>query len=237
MEKSFIKFITIVIGLAIVLSSCTKTIVDKQVYVDSYIHSIFNKAGIPVYNVMHTAYSFTKISSVSVTGASSAAIQLTNVGDNGFSFYTPIEKDTASYKLAVPTPDTYTYKATLEIGDVVSAVNSTVAKSLMPVTQLSAVKNPTDIVLSWKPVANVEAYKVRIYSEDTTSKLSVLIYESNFLVPKDATSDLSIPFSLTSLSQYLDSNLTFEVSAFIFETNSDYFQATSTTAIKKYFGV
>ncbi len=241
MGKHFLRIFVIVFGLAILFSSCTKTVEDKSVYVDSYIHSIYNRAGVPVYNVMHTAYSFSKLSSVTVSGATGSATTLNSVGLSGYSFvslHIPFTtEDSLAYKTTVPAPGTYTYKATYENGDAVSLVNATVDKSLPPVSQLAATKTTTDIVLAWKPVTAVEAYKVRIYSEDIDTKLSTLIYESDFLAPKDATSDLSIPFSLISFSQYLSTNLYFEVSAFIFEANSDFYHASSAATIKKYFGI
>ncbi len=228
MEKYSFKIFTVVISLA-VLSSCSKTEVDKSVYVDSYIHSIYNRAGVPVYSVMHTAYSFTKLGSVSVTGAvSGTTIPLTDPSLTGYSFYIPV--DSTKYTTTVPSPESYTFKATYDNGEIATIVDATVAQYLMPAQQLSVVKDASNVTLSWKPVTSVEAYKVRISSEST------LIYESDFLTPKDATSDLSIPFTLTSLSQYLSTNLSFEVSAFIFEQDQSTFNAVSAATIKKNFG-
>jgi hypothetical protein len=233
MERRYSLFFAIVVVLFTLLSSCSKTVVDKDVFVDSYIHSIFSRKGVPLYAVMHTAYSFTKISGISVSGAS-GKILLNNYSGDGFSFFS--SPDTASYTTTIPAPDSYTYNVTYSSGESVSKVDATVAKSVVPVPQLNAVKNTTDIVLSWKPVAGTEAYKVRIFSEDATNKTNTLIFESDFLVPKDATSDLSIPFSLVSFSQYLSTNVSFEVSAFIFELNQDTYNAVSATRVKKYFG-
>jgi len=227
MEKYSFKIFTAVISL-VVLSSCSKTVVDKSVYVDSYIHSIYNRARVPVYSVMHTAYSFTKLSSVTVTGGvSGTAIPLTDFS-NGYSFYIPVG-DSTSYTLTVPSPESYTFKATYDNGEIATMVDATVAKYLMPAQQVNAVKDATNITLSWKPVTGVEAYKIRVLSEST------LIYESDFLTPTDATSDLSVPFTLTSLSQYLSTNLSFEVSAFIFEQDQATFHAVSAATFKKNF--
>lgn len=228
MEKYSFKIFTVVISL-VVLSSCSKTVVDKSVYVDSYIHSIYNRAGVPVYSVTHTAYSFTKLSSVTVTGAvSGTTIPLTDFSSTGYSFYTPV--DSTKYTTTIPSPESYTFKATYDNGEIATMVDATVAKYLLPAQQVNAVKDATYITLSWKPVTGVEAYKIRVLSEST------LIYESDFLTPKDATSDLSVPFTLTSLSQYLSTNLFFEVSAFIFEQDQDTFHAVSAATIKKNFG-
>jgi hypothetical protein len=238
MRKYIYRIVILGVTAVAMLASCNKTETDTDVYIDSYIQSIFNKQGVPVYNVVHTAYSYVKLSSVSVSGTSGQTIQLTNYLNNGFSFYTPLltAQDSATYKTTVPAPDSYTYKATNENGEVVSKVDATTAASLMPAQQLNAVKNTTDIVLSWQPVLNVEAYKVRIYSEDLQSHASTLIFESGFLVPVDATSVLSIPFSLVSFSQYLSTNLIFEVSSFIFQSKQDTYQAVSVATTKKYFG-
>ncbi len=230
MKKHFILIFTVVIGLTIILSSCTKTVVNNEVYVDSYIHSINSRAGEPVYNVMHTAYSFSKIATVSVTGTSGAPINLTNAADNGFSFYTPL--DTASYQLTSPAADSYAYMATYDDGTISTINNAIIATSVMPAKMLAVVKTASNIELSWKPVVNVQAYRIRIYSEDPNSKVTSLIYESGFYLPKDAISDLSIPFSLVSFSQYLSTNLTFEVSSFVFEDNSDLYQAISTAILR-----
>ena len=227
MEKYSFKSFMVVISL-VVLSSCSKTVVDKSVYVDSYIHSIYNRDGVPVYSVMHTAYSFTKLSSVTVTGGvSGTTIPLTDFS-NGYSFYTPV--DSTKYATTVPSPESFTFKATYDNGEIATKVDAIVAQYLMPAQQVNAVKDATYITLSWKPVTSVEAYKVRIFSEST------LIDESDFFTPQNATSDLSVPFTLTSLSQYLSTNLSFEVSAFIFEQGQDTFHAVSAATIKKNFG-
>jgi hypothetical protein len=238
MKKYIYRIVILGVATVAMLVSCNKTETDTEVYIDSYIQSIFNKQGVPVYNVVHTAYSYVKLSSVSVSGTSGQTIQLTNYANNGFSFYTPLltAQDSATYTATVPAPDSYTYKATNESGEVVSKVDATTTASLMPAQQLNAVKTTTDIVLSWQPVSNVEAYKVRIYSEDLSTHASTLIFESGFLVPVDATSVLSIPFSLVSFSQYLSSNLIFEVSSFIFESKQDTYHAVSAATIKRYFG-
>jgi len=234
MKNSF-KIFTVVALLGAFLSSCTKTEVDKTVYIDSYVHSFLNKAGTPVYSVVHSAYSFTKLSSVTVTGTATTVVALTDmsVSGEGFSFY--LQPDSASYKPAVPADESFTYNVTYSDGTTGTKIDA-VSKSLVPAQQVSATKGSTDITLTWKPVANSEAYKVRVFSTDLTSNVKTLIYESNFLVPKDAATDLSIPFSLISISSFLSTNLTFEVSAFIFEQGQDTYEAVSVANTTKYFG-
>jgi hypothetical protein len=234
MEKQSIKFFTLVVLMVALLSSCTKTTVNNEVYVDSYITSIFDRTGVPVYTLMHTAYSYTKIASISVSGGG-VTTPLLKYGDTGLSFYNPT--DTVAYTKTVPAAASYTYNVTYDSGESTTKTDATSGKSLMPAQGLSAVKSSTDIVLSWKAVANVEAYKVRIFSQDATTKAYVMIYESDFLTPKDATSDLSMPFSLVSFSPYLNSNISFEVSSFIFEANQNTYEAVSAATIYKYFGV
>ena len=239
MENRSFKFFSAALLLFAVLSSCTKTVVDKEVYVDSYIRSIFNTTDTiesnryPVYSVMHSAYCFTKLGSIGVTGSVTPAVQLTDFGDQGFSFYN--NPDSSKYTATVPSPETYTYNVSYASGEVASKIDATIAESLMPARKLNAVKNATDITLSWKPVANAEAYKIRIWALDSNSQ-NALIYESDFLVPKDAITDLSMPFSLVSFSQYLSTTITFEVSAFIFEQNQDTYNAVSVTTIQRNFG-
>lgn len=218
------------------ITSCTKIEVDREVYVDSYINAIYDKAGVPVYSVMHTAYSFVKVDGVNVKGTSSPLIQLSDYSGQGFSYYTPVG-DSTSYKTTIPAPETYTYETTYGTGEKAVKVDATVDKSLLPAKNLDANKTSSDVVLSWKPVVNTEAYKVRIYSQDLSTMKKTVIYESDYLVPKDATSDLSIPFSLVNLSQYLSTNLVFDVSAFIFEENKETFHAVSCATVVKYFGV
>ena len=232
MKNSF-KIFTVVVVLIAILSSCTKTEVDKTVYIDSYVHSFVNKAGIPVYSVVHSAYSFTKLSSVTVTGTATAVKPLTDMAGDGFSFY--LQPDSASYMPAVPAAESFTYNVTYNDGTTAVKTDA-VSKSLVPAQQVIATKGSTDITLTWKPVAYTEAYKVRIFSTDLTSQVKTLIYESSFLVPKDATTDLSIPFSLISISSYLSTNLTFEVSAFIFETGQNTYEAVSVANTTRYFG-
>jgi hypothetical protein len=233
MKNSF-KIFTVVAVLGAILSSCTKTEVDKTVYIDSYVHSFLNKAGTPVYSVVHSAYSFTKLSSVTVTGTATAVKPLTDMSGDGFSFY--LQPDSASYKPAVPAAESFTYNVTYDDNTATTKIDA-VSKSLVPAQQVTATKGSTDITLTWKPVENSEAYKIRVYSTDLSSQVKTLIYESSFFVPKDATTDLSIPFSLISISSYLSTNLTFEVSAFIFETGQDTYEAVSVADTTKYFGV
>ncbi|MCX6219368.1 MAG: hypothetical protein NTZ69_00060 [Bacteroidia bacterium] len=231
--KNSLKIFTVVAVLRAILSSCTKTEVDKTVYIDSYVHSFMNKAGIPVYSVVHSAYSFTKLNSVTVTGTATAVKPLTDMAGDGFSFYS--QPDSASYMPAIPAAESFTYNVIYNDGTTAVKIDA-VSKSLVPAQQVIATKNSTDITLTWKPVANVEAYKVRVFSTDLTSNVKTLVYESGFLVPKDATTDLSIPFSLISISSYLSTNLTFEVSSFIFEQGKDTYEAVSVANITKYFG-
>src|SRR5665647_330744 len=223
MKNSF-KIFTVVAVLGAILSSCTKTEVDKTVYIDSYVHSFLNKSGTTVYSVVHSAYSFTKLSGVTVTGNATAVKPLYDMAGDGFSFYSQpqAQLDSTSYMPAVPAVESFTYNVTYNDGTTAVKTDA-VSKYLMPAQQVDATKTPatlpTDITLTWKPVANVDAYKVRVFSTDLTSNVKTLIYESSFLVPpKDTTTDLSVPFSLISISSYLSTNLTFEVSAFIFET-------------------
>jgi len=224
MQKNSFSIFTVVLLLA-AFTSCNKTEVIQEVYVDSYIHSFPNNAGVPVYTMMHSAYSFTMINSIGVTGTTSPAVQLVPFSVDGLSFYN--KPDSAAYKPTVPAAETFTYNVIYENGVNATKTNAVGTNSVAPVQQLTTEKTATDIKLSWKAAANTEAYKVRIFSEDLTTKVKTLIYETNFLVPKDATSDLTIPFSLISLSPYLSNNLIFEVSAFIFETGQDTYQAIS----------
>ena len=232
MKNSFKILVVAVLSLAL-FSSCTKTEVDKTIYIDSYVHSFISKAGIPVYSIVHSAYSFTKLSSITVTGTATAVKPLKDMAGDGFSFYS--QPDSASYLPTVPAAESFTYNATYNDGTTAVKTDA-VSKSLVPAQQVTATKNTTDITLTWKPVTNSEAYKVRIFSADLTTQVKTLIYESSFLVPKDATTDLSIPFSLISISSYLSSNLTFEVSAFIFEQGKDTYEAVSVANTTKYFG-
>lgn len=236
MKNSF-KIFTVVAVLSAILSSCTKTEIDKTVYIDSYVHSFLNKAGTPVYSVVHSAYSFVKLSAVTVTGTATAVKSLYDMAGDGFSFYSQSQAqlDSASYMPTVPAAESFTYNVTYSDGTTATEINA-VSKSLVPPQQVTATKGSTDINLTWKLVANSEAYKVRIYSTVLTSQTKTLIYESNFLVPKDASADLSVPFSLVSISYYLSSNLTFEVSAFIFEQGQNTYEAVSVASTTEYFG-
>jgi hypothetical protein len=235
MEKRLLFFLSVTLVMITMLSSCNKIEENRDVYIDSYINSIFDKKGVPVYAVMHTAYSFAALNSVKVTGSGGSSVQLGSMSNGGFSFYSIL--DSASYKSTIPDPANYTYAVTYDDGETASKSNAILAKSLSPAQQLNAVKSSTEIVLSWKAVTNAEAYKIRIFREDASTKENVLIYESDYLIPKVGLTDLSIPFSLSGFSTYIDSNLSFEVSAFIFEQKQDTFHAVSVTTIKKYFGV
>jgi len=229
MKKQLVNIFAVSIFFVAVLSSCTKSVDNKQVYVDSYINSIYSRTGVPIYAVIHTAYSYNKLSSVSVTGTGGAAVPLNDPAKLGLSFYTD-PTDTTLYKPAVPAPDNYTYNVLYPSGAAAVYMDATVASALLPAQQLTATKSNTDIVLTWKAVANTNAYKVRVFNFDGTS--TTLIYESDFLTPKDATSDLSFPFPLSNFTNYSLNSLSFEVSAFLFEQDQTTFNAVSVTTTK-----
>lgn len=234
MENRSLKIFAVVFVMGSMLASCNKVEVDNKVYVDSYIHSIYNRSGIPVYNVLHSSFCYSALTGVSVKGTTGSAITLTRGVVDGFSFYTRI--DSTAYKLTVPAADTYTYSATYESGTAGTASNTTSGSSLLPAKGLTATKTTTDIVLTWKPVTNAEAYKVRIFYDDGDATARMMIYESDYLVPTNATSDLTIPFSLTNLGQYLNSFLSFEVSSFAFEKGLDTYEAVSSATVRNKFG-
>ncbi|MEI7422370.1 MAG: hypothetical protein WCK18_09755 [Prolixibacteraceae bacterium] len=233
MENRLLRIFTVVVALGSLLTSCTKVTVDKKVYVDSYIHSIYNRSGQPVFSVLHSAFCYAALSGVSVKGSTGSATTLAKGTVDGFSFYTQI--DSTNYKTTPPFPDTYTYTATYEAGDVFTGTELTSGAYLLPAVGLNATKTTTDIVLAWKPVSNAGAYKVRIFYDDGSATARTMIYESDFLVPLSATADLSIPYSLTNLSQYLNSYISFEVSAFIFQQGQDTYEAVSSATCRNKF--
>jgi hypothetical protein len=232
--KKFSLQILVAVMILVTFVSCNETPIDDNVYVDSYIHSIFNASGVPVYAVMHTAYSFKPLSGVVVSGPS-VTIQPTNPTGDGFSFYTVIPA--TSYKTTVPGPGDYSYTSTYQTGESVTKTDATLAKSLEPPRQLDAIKGATDIVISWKAVTDAEGYKLRIFSQDPTTNEKKLIFDSNFLIPNSGSTDLSYPISVISFSQYLTTNLTFEVSAFIFQDTWNYYHAVSMATVTKFFGI
>jgi hypothetical protein len=246
MGKGSFKYFAAAILLFSLLSSCNKTVVNNTVFTDSYIHSVFNTTDTveskryPIYSVMHTAYCYTKLASVRVNGSSGSVVNLTDYDGTGFSFYTPI-KDSAAYKINVPAPETYTYNVSYVSGETVVQTDATLAESLMPARNLNAVRTTTttadNILVSWKPVTNAEAYKIRIQSEDPTSKVLTLIYESDFMVPLDPTATLSVSFPFGNFQTYLNTNIYFEISAFIFQQNHETYHAVSETTIKRYYGI
>lgn len=234
MENRSLKIFAVVFVIGSMLASCSKIVVDKNIYVDSYNHSIYNRSGIPVYSVLHSAFCYSALSGVSVKGSTVSATELSKGIVDGFSFYTKI--DSTSYRLTAPAADTYTYSATYEAGDAVTATDLTKGVSLLPAKGLIASKNTTDIVLTWKPVASAEAYKVRIFTDEGDATSRKMIYESDFLVPLNTTSDLTILYSLVTLGSYLTSNLSFEVSSFIFEQGQDTYEAVSSATYRNKFG-
>lgn len=233
MEKHPYRNLIVAFMMALVLASCSKTIVDSEAYADSYIYCFNNKAGVPVYGVIHSVYSFKKLGSVSVTGGAGNVL-LDNFNGDGFSFYSKV--DSAAFLPSVPAPATYTYNLNYSSGETATRTDATTTSSLLPAQQINAVMNLSSIVLTWKAVAGVEAYKVSVYSEDQSATGKNLVFESDFLVPQDAVSDLSLPFSLVSISSYLTTKLTFQVSSFMFDGNTDKFKAVSSAQFSKYFG-
>ncbi len=238
MEKNLFKTITAVVLLVALLSSCSKTVDTKQVYADSYINAIYNRAGVPVYSIMHTAYSFSKLSSVSVKGTLSPAQTLTDPTGLGLSFYTTV--DTTKYSTVLPSADTFTYSALYSSGEAVTMSDAVPSNSLQPVQLLVAAKTPaaapTDISLTWNANPNAQAYKVRIFNMDPAAPASI-IYESDFLTPKDAVTPLSIQYPLNNFVQYSLVYIRFEVSSFIFQKDQSTFNAVSVATTKNIVGL
>ena len=233
MKNRLFKIFAVAVVLIPILVSCKKIVVDKQVYVDSYIHSINNRAGVPVYGLVHSAFCYTALSGVSVKGSTGSAMVLSKGSVDGFSFFSTI--DSTSYKTTAPASDTYSYNATYASGETTIVTDLTSGQSLLPAKLQTPTKTATDIVLVWSPVPNADAYKIRIYFDDGSQSARAMFYESNFLVPSSPTNDLTVPFSLTNLSQYLNSYLSFEISAFIFEKDQDSFEAVSTVTYRNKF--
>ena len=233
MENRVLKIFTITITLIPFLVSCTKIAVDNQVYADSYIHAIKNRAGVPVYGLVHSAFCYTALSDVSVKGITGSATALSKGSVDLLSFFSKI--DSTTYKTIPPAADTYTYTATYASGGAATVSDVTSGKSLLPAILQTPTKTMTDIVLIWKPVANADAYKVRIFYDDGIDPARTMFYDSNFLVPASLTTDLTLPFSLIDLSQYLNFYLSFEVSAFIFEKDQDTYEAVSSTTYRNKF--
>ena len=234
MEKNLFKVIASVVLFVTLLSSCNKSTDTKQVYADSYINAIYNRAGVPVYSIMHTAYSFSKLSSVSVKGTLSPAQTLTDPTGLGLSFYTAV--DTTKYSTVLPSPDTFTYSALYSSGETATLTDAVPSNTLPPVQQLVATATSTDISLTWNANANAQAYKVRIFNMDPTAPASI-IYESDFLTPKDAVTGLSIPYSRSNFIQYSLTYIRFEVSSFIFQKDQNTFDAVSVATTKNIVGL
>lgn len=239
MNNRLLKISSLVVISLFFLPSCNKNTIDNTLHVDSYINAIYNNAGVPVYSVMHTAYSYSKLTSVSVKG-SSGTINLTNVSNLGFSFYTPLDNatDSAKYTTAVPSADSFTYNGTFDTGEATVQNDVISGASVAPVAQLNPVKTVSDIQVSWQQTPNAQAYKVRIYSQNTNTipYTNTLFFESDFLVPTDATTAPLLTFPLSNFTQYISGNMLFEVDAFIFESKQDTYEAVSATTVKRYFG-
>jgi hypothetical protein len=234
MQKHSFTAFPVVLFLLAAFTSCNKSEVTQEVFVDSYIHSYPSQSGVPVYTIMHTAYSFSMMNSIGVTGSATPVKQLVPFSPDGLSFYN--KPDSATYKTTVPAAETFTYNVIFSDGNIATRSNSTGTKSVAPVQQLAVKKTPaaapTDLTLTWKAATSAEAYKIRIFHQDPATLSKVLIYESNFLVPKDNATDLSIPFPLNGLTLYALTDLFFEVSAFIFEEGKDTYQSVSITQIR-----
>lgn len=233
MKKISLQIFAAVILTGIVVS-CSKVPSDDNVYVDSYIHSVLSDSDVPVYAMMHTAYSFKPLSGVVVSGPS-VNIQPTNPSGDGFAFFSVIPP--ASYSSTIPVPGSYSYSSTYQTGELVTKTDATVAKSLEPPMELDVTKGATDIAITWKAVANAEAYKVRIFIDNPTTLEKNLVFDSNFQLPKDALSDLSYLISVVEFRPYLTNNMTFEVSAFIFQETRNSFHAVSSASVTRFFGI
>jgi len=233
MEKILFKISALLLVGMLLFSSCSKSVTDNKVYVDSYINAIYNRAGVPVFSMMHTAYSFTKLTSVTVQGSGSPVTLIDPTG-LGLSFYSN-PADTASYTTTVPSPASFVYNIVYGTGTPATFADAVPANTLLPVQQLLASKTATDISLTWKALSNAQAYKVRIFDVEPSS--TTIIYESDFMTPKDATSDLSIQYSLTNFTLYSLTNIRFEVSAFIFEQDQTTFDAVSVATTKTIAGM
>jgi hypothetical protein len=201
------------------LSGCEKAKVTNEAAADVFVKSIVNAQGATVYAVIHSVFSYTGISSVSVTGPDGTTTQLTDLEGSGDSFYNnPVEAD---YLSAQPTASvgSYTYLVIFKDGEEKTYTNSLSTATLLPAIITSLVKSTdgSTVDISWDAITNVHAYQLKIM-KGTTQVNSTPLF----------TSPLKLSVPITSFNQSGPGTYTFEVTGFLFETTAyDYLQAIS----------
>lgn len=216
----------VVVALIVLgLSGCEKAKVTNQASADAFVKAIKNAQGTTVYAVVHSVFSYNKMTSVKVTAPDGTSIQLTDPEQTGMSYYNvPVDAD---YSATQPVAGNYTYSVTFNDGEVIAYSNSLTSSVLAPanITLLTKSANGDSVYIAWDAIANVGAYQL------TVKKGTYQVYYQRPFVDNSVPlkQNLKLGISLANFSSNSTGTYTFSLDGILYESTAyDYVQAIST---------
>jgi len=212
-------FLTLGILIMLGLVGCEKATVVSTASVDTFIRSIKDPKDTShvVYSAVHSVFSYNLMSAASVVTPDGLTVTLTDFDKLGNSFYNI--PDDSSYSLTLPTLGTYNYTVTFKDKEVLTYTNSLSASTLQPpvITGLTQTANSDSVYLSWKAVANAQAYQLKV-TKGTTQVYYLPAFTD---ASSPAKAVLKVGFAKSLFTSYGSGTFKFEIDGLLFET-TDY---------------
>ena len=203
--------------LVVVLSisgftSCEKETIANQATADVFIKSIVFQ-GDTLYGLAYSAFSFNGIKQVSVKPPQGDSLILPDKVDGGISVFKDPSIEAEDFSSVLPTPGVYTFRVTFKDNVQTSYPNTLGANFLLPavIDSLGKSQSGQSVVLKWIPVAEAQAYQVKVTKGDTE-----IIPSKLYAAQADL---LRIEFPIASFSPHLPATFTIVLDALMFESS------------------
>jgi len=211
----------LVLGYCILLGliACKKSTTEDIASADVFIQSIKNPIDTTqtLYAAVSSIFSYSSMTSVSVIDPNNSTKQLTNYANLGNSFYNdPV------YSATLPSVGVYNYTVKFSDGQSKAYTNTLLAATLPPPVITSLGKNVANdsINITWKAVANAQAYQMKV-TKGTGTSLTQVYYLAPFYdasTPLRPVLTMGVP--LVTISAYGTGTYTFEIDAILYETSA-----------------
>lgn len=211
-----------VLGILVLfgLLACEKATVTNVATADVFIKTLINE-GDTLFGVVHSVFSYNKMSSVSVTSPAGDSIPLPGNADGGISIYKDPSMTSGEYNKVLPLAGIYTYNVTFKDKTQQVYTNALGANFLLPAVIDSLVKSQDglSVLLKWRKVEGAQFYQVRVTKGDSE------IIPAELISPA---AELRVELPISFFSHYLPGTFTIEVDALLCEsTNYSQLQAFS----------
>jgi hypothetical protein len=201
-----------VLGLMLLfgLSACQQTTVVDVATTDAFIKTIINQ-GDTLFGLAHSAFSYNRMSSVSVKTPAGDSIPLTGIADGGLSIYKDPSVALGEYSKVLPIAGLYTYDVTFKDKTQRVLSNTLGADFLAPAVIDSLVKSGDgqSVILKWSAVPGAQLYQIRV-TKGNTEVIPATLYS-----PAE---ELAVQFPITSFSRYSPGTFTIELDALLYES-------------------